>query len=84
MTKKLEKNLEVELQPSGAKALLPREHLADSWDNQLLLWRSLEPGDSIDRVMLLKQTNVAVSFHHLGFVMLLVLPPPPLEAFQSI
>ena len=59
--KKLDKNLEVELQPSGTKALLPREHLSDSPDNQQLLWQALEPGDSVGTVMLLKQTNVTVS-----------------------
>jgi hypothetical protein len=58
----MEKNLELELLPSGARALLPRDHLADSADNILLLWTALQPGDSLDCVMLLKQTNVAVSF----------------------
>ncbi|KAK7110889.1 protein RRP5 homolog [Littorina saxatilis] len=58
--KKLDKNLEVELLPSGTKALLPREHLSDSPDNQQLLWQALEPGDSVGTIMLLKQTNVTI------------------------
>ncbi|KAK7508560.1 hypothetical protein BaRGS_00000126, partial [Batillaria attramentaria] len=50
-------NVEVKLQPSGVKALLPKHHLADSADNQELLWRSLEVGKAVGTVMLYKQTD---------------------------
>ncbi|XP_076435937.1 protein RRP5 homolog [Babylonia areolata] len=58
--RKLGHNVELQLQPSGDKALLPREHLSDSTENQTLLWQVLEEGDSLDAIMLLKQTNVPV------------------------
>ncbi|KAL8623226.1 hypothetical protein ACOMHN_041918 [Nucella lapillus] len=58
--RKLKHSIEVEVQPSGVKASLPRAHLSDFPDNQVLLWQALEPGDTLDTIMLLKQTNLPV------------------------
>lgn len=68
VVKKVRENLEVKLLPGGTLALLPKNHLADSVDNQELLWRWLEPGQIIGKVMLYKQTNVVIVTKKESFV----------------
>ncbi|KAK3601363.1 hypothetical protein CHS0354_037678 [Potamilus streckersoni] len=55
-----EKGLDVELQPSGKKAFLPKTHLSDSMAMCELLWDMYKEGSKIPQVMYYNRTSITI------------------------